>query len=503
MGKIIDFNGLEKIRERHSGQRIVHCHGVFDLLHFGHLMHLRSAKKHGEVLVVTVTRDRDVNKGPERPHHSERQRAMMLAALEDVDYVAVNKSQKALVAILSLRPDFYVKGPDYRDKQRDITGAIFEEEDAVRSIGGKLVFTDDESLSSTELINRHFRDWDEAQYEAIERVKAVSSLDEVLEAIESLARLKVLVVGEPIIDSYVFCQPEALSSKSPTVSARFLDREDHAGGSLAIANQLRALGCEVGLLITHGEEDHFRDLLHERLDPEIRLEAHVVSGFPTPRKTRFVAPFRTQMMFELTDLRADQWLHADPAPFCARLEALTGDYDLVLVADFGHGLFEGSVLSVLERVKPFLAVNVQTNSSNYGFNPFTKHKHYQYISIDERECRLGVRDRFSAIEELARKTVAEKIEVVASVTLGDAGSIYFDRNGSENLCPSFFKDVVDTTGAGDTYFAITSLLAKRQLPGPVVPFIGNCAGGLKTRILGNRAQVPKIDLVRTVEAILK
>lgn len=502
MGKIVPFSELQQVRAAHPKKKIVHCHGVFDLFHYGHLMHLRSAKQFGEVVVVTVTPDRYVNKGPGRPRYSEQERAHMLAALEMVDYVAINVAPKANEAILALRPHYYVKGPDYRDRHRDITGGIVEEEDVVRSTGGELVFTGDEVLSSTALLNRYLSIWDEAQSAAINRVKAAHDLEQVIELIDRIGGQRVLVVGEPIVDTYVFCEPMALSSKSPTVSARFLNQEDYAGGALAVANHMKALGCEVDLLITHGGEDYFKQLLNRTLHPGIRVDATVIPDWPTPRKTRYIVPFMAQKIFELVDLRADQWTHHSGKAFCQALQRRAQEADVVLITDFGHGLFEGPVLAAMETVRTFKALNVQTNSANMGFNLFTKHRHYDYLSIDERELRLGMHDRYRFVEELAQGAVGAQLRPPASITLGTGGSLYFDKDKEEHRCPVFFKDVVDTTGAGDAYFAITSLLAKLNAPGPLVPFIGNCYAGLKTRIMGNKAPVLKVDLIRTVKAIL-
>ena len=256
------------------------------------------------------------------------------------------------------------------------------------------------------------------------------------------------------------------------------------------------------MLITHGGEPYFEELLKSSMDPEVRMHAYPTPGVPTPRKTRYLTPFRTQIMFEVVNLRADQWMHADPRPFADRLRELAAGHDLTIVADFGHGMFEGPMIGALDRVPGFIAMNVQTNSGNFGFNPFTKHRRFDYLSIDERECRLALHDRFSPVEDLVRKAVAQHVKKESSVTLGTAGSLYFDKDGREHACPTFFRDVVDTVGAGDAYFAVTSLLAKAGAPGPLVPFIGNCFAGLKTRIIGNKSAVSKVDLIRTVQSIL-
>ena len=140
---------------RASSKKVVHCHGVFDLLHVGHIRHLKEAKELGDILIVTVTPDRYVNKGPHRPAFTEDLRAEAVASLDCVDYVAINQWPTAVDTIRLLKPDFYVKGPDYQDSEKDHTGGINLEEEAVNSVGGKLIITEDITFSSSNLINRY------------------------------------------------------------------------------------------------------------------------------------------------------------------------------------------------------------------------------------------------------------------------------------------------------------------------------------------------------------
>lgn len=343
--------------------------------------------------------------------------------------------------------------------------------------------------------------WDEEQEKVIAGIKSILSLQEITDIIHSLSRQKVLVVGEPIVDSYVFCEAAGISTKSPTVSARYLYQEDYTGGSLAIANHLAALGCEVELLITHGNEAYFLQLL-EHMDPRIKIHKEVLQQMSTPRKTRYITPFRAQRIFELIEVKVDQWQHNDPDPFCQQIAKLSADRDAVLVADFGHGLFESKVLQQLAELDGFVGVNVQTNSDNFGFNPFTKHERYDYLSLDERECRVATHDRFTPIGELAAKAIMYISQRPTSITLGVEGSVFYSKPDEPHSCPPFFRDVVDTTGAGDAYFTITTLLVKMGVPSLLVPFLGNCYAGLKSRIIGNKAAVPKEDLLDTVGMIL-
>lgn len=503
MSKIISFEDLAQLHSKHPGKKIVHCHGVFDLFHFGHLSHLQSAKAFGDILVVTVTANRYVNKGPHRPHYNEEKRMAMLASLEIVDYVALSPFSTAIKVIETLRPDFFVKGPDYRDKEKDITGGILEEERVVESCGGKLVFTEDETESSSHLLNQFFNSWDEDQRGMIENIKSLMPIDSVVKEIEAIRDLKILVVGEPIIDTYVFCKAENLSSKSPTVAANYLYHEDFAGGSWAIASHLAALGAQVSLLIPHGgdaESQHLNRLVRQR---NVKLIEVFTPNSPTPKKTRYLTPFKSQRIFELQNVAADLWVKNDPSIFLQEVKALSSKMDLTIVADFGHGLFEGPVLHEIQKDPSFLALNVQTNSGNYGFNTFTKYERYDYLSIDERECRLALSDRTSSIEDLAHKVAHHFDDRLTAVTLGARGSLFFDLEGEKHFSPTFFKEVVDSTGAGDAFFAITSALVRMETPPQLIPFVGNCYAGLQAMTLCNKSPVSHIDLVRTVSSLLK
>src|SRR6266513_305150 len=124
---------LATLRER--GKKIVHCHGVFDLLHIGHIKHLEAARKRGDLLVVTLTPDRYVNKGPHRPAFPELLRAEALASLACVDYVAINQWPTAVETIGTLKPDLYVKGVVREAGRRDHSDAIRQEEDAIQAVG--------------------------------------------------------------------------------------------------------------------------------------------------------------------------------------------------------------------------------------------------------------------------------------------------------------------------------------------------------------------------------
>jgi len=139
-----------------KGKKIVHCHGCFDLMHPGHIKYFQAAKKMGDVLIVTMTPDIYIDKGPGRPVFNEKLRLESIAALECVDFVAINKWPTACETLRLIRPDIYVKGQEF-EKLEDKTGKIQKENEVIREIGAELRFTHEIVFSSTELINKYLK----------------------------------------------------------------------------------------------------------------------------------------------------------------------------------------------------------------------------------------------------------------------------------------------------------------------------------------------------------
>ncbi len=155
--KILKLDVLaEKLADLKSrGKKIVHCHGCFDMMHPGHIKYFQASKEMGDILVVTITPDQFVDKGPGRPVFDQSLRAESIAALESVDYVAVNCWPTAEETLRLLLPNYYVKGQEF-EKLKDKTGKIQKEVEVVKEIKAEMKFTHEIVFSSSKLIKEHF-----------------------------------------------------------------------------------------------------------------------------------------------------------------------------------------------------------------------------------------------------------------------------------------------------------------------------------------------------------
>jgi rfaE bifunctional protein nucleotidyltransferase chain/domain len=489
---------------RAAGRVVVHAHGTFDLLHLGHVRHLEAARKLGNLLIVTVTADRFVNKGPGRPVFNGDLRAEMLATLEYVDWVAVNDSPDAVSAIERIAPSIYIKGPDYQNPQGDVTGKIVLEREAAERHGGRIHFTDEVMFSSTELINRHLNIFEPHIRDHLDTLRRDGGLSEMLELIDRIRDYKVLIVGDAIIDEYQYVLPMGKTPKENMIATRFQDRELFAGGVFAAANHVASFCKRVDIITCLGDSDSYKDFARQSLHDNVGLTSFERAGAPTTLKRRFVDPSYMRKLFEVYFMN-DEPLTADvQRRLDTTIASVAGDYDVVIAADFGHGLIGGSTIETLTSRSRFLAVNTQSNSANLGYNLITKYPRADYICIDGPEARLALSDRISPPDDIARAIAEDRVDCQKIIiTQGKHGCVTYERGELVHTIPAFAKNIVDTVGAGDAFLAITSPLVAAGGPMHQIGFIGNVVGALKVEIVGHRRSIDKAALIKGITGLLK
>src|SRR5262245_23483910 len=504
--KIKSLEDIGKIArsQRERGQVVVQAHGTFDLLHLGHVRHLEAARRLGDVLVVTLTADRFVNKGPGRPVFNEAMRAEMLASLEYVDWVAIADATDAIRAIHAIRPRFYIKGQDYVNAAGDVTGKIVLEREAVEAHGGQIHFTDDIVFSSTELINRHFNVFEPCVREHLDLLREHGGLAEMLQLIERVRDFRVVLVGDAIIDEYQYTSPMGKPPKEDVIATRFQNREVFAGGVLAAANHVAEFCKEVEVITCLGAVDSHGEFIRKSLRPNVRLHAIQREGSPTTVKQRSVDPSYMRKLFEVYFMDDKPLLAPLQAEVDAAIAARAPQADLAIVTDFGHGLIARSSIDALAASSRFLAVTAQSNSANMGFNLITKYPRADYVCIDAPEAQLALSERLENVGEVARRLLAERIDCPRIiVTHGKHGCVTCERNGTLHAIPAVARKVVDTVGAGDAFLAVTAPLVAAGGAMDLVGFIGNVVGALKVAIVGNRHPVDKASVVKSLTGLLK
>lgn len=494
---------------RQSGKKIVLCHGVFDLLHPGHIAHLQEAKALGDVLVVSITAAPFVNRGPGRPYFDDELRLKSLGALSCVDYVMLTEAPTAMEVIECVQPDYYVKGKEYSIASEDVTGNINPEVELVRSHGGDVHFTDGIVFSSTQLLNRNFSVFPPGVKEYAQTFAARHPFGEIRDIAEKMKDLKVLVVGDIIIDEYVFCSVQGLTSKDRTFSARYQREERYLGGSLAVAKHLAGFSNQVTVAAIVGDDASLHSQILNDLSPMMRLDLQFSSKFRTTIKRRYVE--RRGIRDEYDKILSVNFIPEDDGGICeserneflSRLEREIGNFDLVVLTDFGHGLIDQTAMDIIQDRARLLCVNCQTNSSNYGTNIITKYRRVDAFTVDGRELRLAMTNSHELEDILLQRLTKQLKSEVGWATLGSLGSVCCDKAGHEIRTPALTLTVQDTVGAGDAFFALAALSFGVKASPEVSSFLGNLAGGIAANILGNSNSVRKADLLKFATTLLK
>ena len=490
------------VQGKASGKTIAHCHGVFDVLHLGHIRHLNEAKSLADILIVTITPDAFVNKGPRRPLFTQEHRAEMLAALECVDYVATNNWPDAIQTIELLCPDFYVKGPDYKYFAADITGKIDQEAKAIQAVGGELKTTSGITFSSSNIINTYFEAWTIQQQEYLRNIKKKYPLKAIQEKMDLTAAQNVLVLGEVIIDEYVFSDTMGKSGKEPMLVTKKLYSEKYAGGALSIANTMSGLCKEVNILTYLGEKSTELDFIQNRLRPNVDLNYILKSNSPTIQKTRFVDNYSGTKTLGVYDINDELLSVKEEDEICKMLRTAIQNVDMVIVADYGHGLITPKMVDILTDDAKFLAINTQINASNIGYHTISKYPRADFICIHEGELRHDYRDRTESIEALTRKLSQKMSCQKIIISQGKHGS--FALLDKDHLhCPAFADKIVDRIGAGDTLFAVAAAYMAAQLPADLILLLGNLAAAHMVAQLGTNATFDAPALNKALISILK
>lgn len=263
---------------------------------------------------------------------------------------------------------------------------------------------------------------------------------------------KVLLVGDAIMDEYFYVTPIGKSIKEAIISTQYQRKEVFRGGVWAAAEHARAFCKQVDVLT----------------GPQLMANWRFVNDtYNDLRKMFTVHEYRQCEVVADVDI---------------------GSYDLVIVTDFGHGALTKDLITRLGKEARFLAVNAQTNSTNYGFNLITKYARADYVVVDEIEARLAAQDKESPIEDVILKLGFKKI----IVTMGAKGAVGFD--GAFTRQKALTNQVVDTMGAGDAFLSVSAPFAKAGCSMTELVRIGNAAGAVKVGIAGHRKSVDKESL---------
>ena len=254
---------------KQNGQTVVFCHGLFHFLHIGHIRYLKQAKNYGDVLIVSLKADKFIKKS-ETIEFDENLRAEAISSLDWIDSVIINPFEEVGELIERLRPDVFVRGFESKVNNSKDQAETEHEKRFFEKLGVETVIAKEENFDSTLNINRYISNLPDDVQNYLRLFKQRFTLQALIEPLRSMKRLKVLVIGDTIIDEYCYCTAIGKSSKDPTLALKYESHDIFAGGVLAIANHAAGFASQVDLFTILGGKDSHEDFIRSKLMKNVK-----------------------------------------------------------------------------------------------------------------------------------------------------------------------------------------------------------------------------------------
>ena len=475
--KILDLKKLKKIRTKFLRKKIILCHGVFDLLHVGHINYFKSAKKYGNILVVSVTADKFVNKGPGRPVFSINDRLKFLQEIECIDYVYVSNDSTAEKVIKNLKPNFYCKGNDYSKNQIKDDKNLKKEINALKVVKGKFIIIKEISFSSSQFINKNsLQNFSQECKNYINSIRKKFNLNQIMQNFNTIKKKKVLIIGETMIDRYITTEAIGKSGKDAMIVLKPKKEIKFLGGAAYIANLCSTFVKDIKIMSFLGKENTGKKFVLGNLNKNIKHNFLLKKNSPTITKLRYLDVFKKTKIIGVYDLNDDLISKAEEKNFYNLLKKNIDKFDIIIVADYGHGIITEKIRKLILTRNNKVFLNTQINSFNRGYHTVFKYKKMNTLVMNEGELRYELRDRNSNISNLV-KNLSKKISVKnIIVTRGANGATLVESKKNNTVsCPAFNQKNIDTIGAGDTFFALCALLIGSKIDNRIGMLMGSIA----------------------------
>lgn len=482
--KIIGVEVLKlEIKNLGPNKTIGLCHGVFDVLHSGHIRYFEEASNLVDVLVVSVTSDDFVSKGPGRPVNTIKERMNILASINLIDYIIESNSFTAVEIIESLKPNYYFKGKDYSpnldSSSADLAGNLGLETAATINSGGEVYYTSSPLYSSSSLINSltFSKQYDRS---IIDYVKLFFKLNPIENYLKLLKDKKVSIIGEIISDEYIYTESLGKSGKHPIVAEREIYRKQILGGIIPIVSTFETF-------IRSGNVNVISLANSDSLRYRSPSYANIVTdkNYTPIVKTRYINEKTNTFMYEIYQLD-DKFIseNSDKA-ILSSLQKSAEDSDLLISLDFGHGLITPSSREFIGKYFKYLALNVQKNAGNKGFSTISKYNFAHLVVLNGEEVELELKQKGTDLSEAAILIHKKMQAQIVVITDGSNGLVISDGLSTYRIPACFSGVIKDRTGAGDSVFAIISLFSLVIKDLKVLGYLGNLAGALNLNWIAN------------------
>ncbi|OQA32318.1 MAG: D-beta-D-heptose 7-phosphate kinase [Betaproteobacteria bacterium ADurb.Bin341] len=462
-----------------SSERVVFVSGNFNVIHPGHLRLLNFAAECGDFLAVGVTQDNVP--GTLIP---ENLRLEGIKAISAVDYAFLLPGKpEELVNIL--KPEVVVKGKEHEVQ-------FNPERPIIEAYGGKLLFGSGEvRFSSMDLLQRELR---ESNLSTIRMpsdfpIRHGFDIHKLVNLLSKFSSMRIVVIGDLILDEYVTCDPLGMSQEDPTIVVTPIKRDMFVGGAGIVAAHASALGAKVYFFSVVGN-DQTANFAQQTLE-NYGVDTYLLKddSRPSTLKQRYRAHGKT--LLRVSHLRQHDISRELIAKFFEELDPTLDNADLVVFSDFNYGCLPQPLVNLisarcLQRGIPMVADS--QSSSQVG--DVSRFQDMLLLTPTEHEARLALRDQGSGLvvlaDALCKKAKAQNI----FITLGAEGLLIHanEENGKQlvtDQLPAFNTAPRDVSGAGDCLLICASLALAAGASIWESAYLGSIAAACQVGRVGN------------------
>jgi rfaE bifunctional protein kinase chain/domain len=442
----------EKARRRRKiVRKMVFVSGNFNIVHPGHLRLLQLAADCGDFLVVGV----NVNSNPAITLPAAI-RLEGVRAIGIVDYAFLLEDRPEEF-IRRLKPAVVVKGNEFEGRENP-------EREAVEGYGGTLIFGSGEvRFSSLDLLRRELLEMD---YSTIRKPTEFPErhgfdFNRLVKVVESFSGLRVIVIGDMIVDEYIDCDPLGMSREDPTLVVTPIQQDRFVGGAGVVAAHTAGLGADVSYFGAVGRDETATYAAEQLARSRVKAKFVVDDSRPTTLKQRYRAQDKT--LLRVSHLRQRSISTELAELLYQEVEAVLDCTDLVIFSDFNYGCLPQPLVDrLIERCARRGVGMTADSQSSSQVGDVTRFKGMRLITPTEREARLALRDNSSGLVVLAEALRRQAQAHQVFIKLGAEGMLIYGREkGSKDdmtdQLPAFNSVPKDVVGAGDSLLACSSL----------------------------------------------
>lgn len=473
------------LEQASSLQGCVLAYGHFTTIHPGHIRYLRHARGLGDTLAVALVGDGPADQAPPYPF-SQAERAEALSLLRIADAIVLLEADELTDAIERLHPAVLVLGTELKGAPRleRSLALLHSQGGSVQFHAGEVSYASADLLTSSE---RDLRQQRRQQFAAACRRQGLTR-EQLLTSMEAWCDVRLIVLGDTILDQYAACEAIGMSAEAPVVVVRELAQRNFIGAAAVVAAHIRALGAQVELVSVVGT-DSTADLVQQELKAQGIGDGLIRDpSRPTTFKKRYVV--ENQKLFRVSRLEQHNLHGPIEELLIARLAALAPLAQAIVVSDFVYGVVTPRVLAVVQelaqRHRLMLFGDLQCSSQ---VGTITRFQNFSLLCPNEREVRLALNDKDSGLESLCQQLLRQTQSERLVVKLASEGFIAYDRDHNGRIIsqpfPALSVNPLDVAGAGDSLLAVMATgLASRQAMMPTAA-LAACMASLAVEAMGN------------------